>query len=93
MKRIELSDEQFNLIKKVYELKDYNKYDYDKVNLFKSITKGEIYYYVDFVNAKDLLQFVDDKKIEHGLDKDDEPTELGYDLTSLWDYLYYELNH
>ena len=90
--KIKLSKNQFELIKRIYDSDDLNEYEYDKEKLLKAIILNEEGYSIDSDKADDLLNFIDDKKLEHGFDKDDEVNQLGLELTHLWDHIYYELN-
>lgn len=86
--KIRLSNEQYELIKTIYNTDDLNEYAYDKELLFKMIGLDEDGYWIGSEKAHDLLDFIDDKKLEHGFEKNDEVNELGLNLTRLWDYVY-----
>ena len=68
--KIKLSKNQFELIKRIYDTDDLNEYEYDKEKLLKAIILNEEGYSIDSDKADDLLNFIDDKKLEHGFDKD-----------------------
>lgn len=81
-----LNDEDISLIKEISQLKNINKYEYNPIEVISGLKKE----LEDDDYLLDLMDFIDDKKMEYGFNSDYSTNELGDRLTKLWDKIYYQ---
>lgn len=89
---MKLSSNDYKFLQSLCMLQDINESEeYNKNALMSSITVNEEIT-IDIENAGLLLDFIDDKKLEYGFNKDYSVNSLGQKATLLWDKIFNELN-
>ncbi|MCD8027148.1 MAG: hypothetical protein LUF02_00450 [Erysipelotrichaceae bacterium] len=82
-----LSDKEKELLNKLLLMKDWNAEDgYSKEEVIKAIKSDKA---LNNNQLNQIRNYVMDKNLEYGFEKDGEPNQLGYDTEELSDKLYW----
>lgn len=84
---IELNKADISFLQELKNLEDLNEYEYESNKLFENLFDNGL----SDEYAQDLLDFIDDKKLEYGFDDDYSVNNLGQKATLLWDKVFNQI--
>ncbi len=88
-----LKREQYDFLRSLLDFKDINEYDYSKEDVVQALENPQYQgddVIIDINDDQDLAlsDYIQDKKMEYGFDKDWYVNEIGQKLTIIWDQIY-----
>ncbi len=88
-----LKREHYDLLRSLLNFRDIGEYDYSKEDVVQALENPQYQddnVIIDINDDQDLAlsDYIQDKKMEYGFDKDWEANELGQQLSFIWDRIY-----